>query len=421
VPSKHQLWFIRPCPPCLPNASQVKALLEGGTFLQPTMLQACIDCVSDFSSACGLKRFNRFLLPLLTFVRKCTGVGQQEFDALVEAAGIGPVVYEQEPAAAAAHEAVCLPQHDQHEQQQLEVVPEDEVGQVTSAVAEADGVPAAAGHQGEVRELQDRSQSSRTRGSSSCSSRRPQTTPAAPAAPQAASAGAIEAVGAFIPSSGPPSPTSPGRGSSAGQCLRLDRCTSTAAGGSVPSTARGNSSSSGARVSCSGANTSRSRAGSSAVVRAPEGATVPIINAAAAAAAAEILQAIQRAPASQRAAAAAAAAGDGSIKVKVPGVAGPVELVSAEAAAAAAAGGSDSTAGPRCEGADGAEAAAAGGEEALPDLGEDEEGQPLSRRLRHQEGLASWGAGGSSAQADYPAADDGGGDGAEAATELGAV
>lgn len=26
----------------------------------------------------------------------------------------------------------------------------------------------------------------------------------------------------------------------------------------------------------------------------------------------------------------------------------------------------------------------------LPDLGLDEEGQPLSRRLKHQEGLATW-------------------------------
>jgi hypothetical protein len=37
----------------------VKGLLEGGTFLQRAMLQGCIKCVADFSSSCGLKRYNR--------------------------------------------------------------------------------------------------------------------------------------------------------------------------------------------------------------------------------------------------------------------------------------------------------------------------------------------------------------------------
>lgn len=76
--------------------------------------------------------------------------------------------------------------------------------------------------------------------------------------------------------------------------------------------------------------------------------------------------------------------------VQVPGVAGPVELVSAQSAAAAAApaGGADGD-DARAADTDSPDNAAAA-EEVLPDLGLDEEGQPLSRRLKHQEGLATW-------------------------------
>lgn len=122
------------------------------------------------------------------------------------------------------------------------------------------------------------------------------------------------------------------------------------------------------------------------------------INAAAAAAAAELAAAIHSAPASQLALAAmaaggTAATGDGVVRVKVPGVAGAVELVS-EAAAGAAAGDSGSEGAAASEGRvgeEGGDGVAEGEEEGrLPDLGAGEDGQPLSRNLRQQEGLASW-------------------------------
>lgn len=75
-------------------------------------------------------------------------------------------------------------------------------------------------------------------------------------------------------------------------------------------------------------------------------------------------------------------------------MAGPVELVSAQAAAAAAAaqaaGGADGDDARAADADSPDDAAAAAAEEVLPDLGLDEEGQPLSRRLKHQEGLATW-------------------------------
>lgn len=127
------------------------------------------------------------------------------------------------------------------------------------------------------------------------------------------------------------------------------------------------------------------------------------INAAAAAAAAELAAAIHRAPASQLAlqqwaamAAGAAAtgtedAGGGVVRVKVLGVAGSVELVSEAAGAAAGDNGSEGAAAAEGLGEEGGEGGTGGEEEGrLPDLGAGEDGQPLSRKLRQQEGLTSW-------------------------------
>ncbi|WIA28068.1 hypothetical protein OEZ86_010653 [Tetradesmus obliquus] len=84
---------------------QVKALLEGGTFLQPPLLQQLVDKLADFVVSCGLLRFKRFALPLLAFIRKCVGVGQGELEAMAAAAGIGPVLFEHWGEAAAAGHA----------------------------------------------------------------------------------------------------------------------------------------------------------------------------------------------------------------------------------------------------------------------------------------------------------------------------
>lgn len=361
---------------------------------------------------------------------------------MVEAAGVAAVLYKQQQHMPSVEHAGGLHSQQQEgtvslqQQQQLSGIPEDADGCQAGSVGAADP---ADDSQAQQLELQLQHCSININRSSGHGGSRPQSALSA-AAP------------AHMLNPEPPA-TSPARASEAsGLGLRLDAgCsspTTAAVGGPTaghspgPATARGRSSSgsngiagggAGSLSGCgtrglsgSGASTSRSRAASSpggggrsggatAAAAVLEGPTVPAINAAAAAAAAEIVQAIQTAPASQRALAAAAggsavlaaaagdaadgvggAGSDGSIRVKVPGVAGPVKLVSAQAAAAAAAAAASAAAalaGPSA--AEGGGASQAKGsqqccEEALPDLGCDVDGQPLSRRLRHQEGLAEW-------------------------------
>lgn len=161
-----------------------------------------------------------------------------------------------------------------------------------------------------------------------------------------------------------------------------------AVGGSHCGGKRGSSSSgaSTSRASGSGDNTS---SGGTVVA-----ASLPGITLAAAAAAAELAAAVHSSPASQRALADAAAE-IGSLQVRVRGVAGLVDVWSAAAA--------DDDAGCMATHLDAAEAAAAASlaadseaaadndaDAALPDLGADEDGLPLSWRQRQQEGLQSW-------------------------------
>lgn len=81
-------------PSTLPKSSQVKELLEQGTFLHRALLQQLLDAVSDFVHDCGLARYNRFALPLLVFVRKCVGVSSEEFEGMVDAARLRQVLYD---------------------------------------------------------------------------------------------------------------------------------------------------------------------------------------------------------------------------------------------------------------------------------------------------------------------------------------
>jgi hypothetical protein len=67
--------------------------LEEGTFLHWPLLQSLLDAVSSFVHDCGLVRYNRFALPLLMFVRKCVGVGPEEFEGMVDAARLRQVLY----------------------------------------------------------------------------------------------------------------------------------------------------------------------------------------------------------------------------------------------------------------------------------------------------------------------------------------
>ncbi|GBF90680.1 hypothetical protein Rsub_02979 [Raphidocelis subcapitata] len=80
---------------------KTKELLEDGAFLHRPLLQRLLDAVSAFVHECGLTRHNRFAAPLLVFVRKCVGVGPEDFAAMVEAARLGTVLYADGCAAAA--------------------------------------------------------------------------------------------------------------------------------------------------------------------------------------------------------------------------------------------------------------------------------------------------------------------------------
>jgi hypothetical protein len=300
-------------------ALQVKALLEGGTFLQPPLLQQLVDRLADFVRSCGLLRYNRFALPLLSFIRKCVGVGQVELESMAAAAGISAVLFEH--------------------------------------WGEVAGAPAAAA-----------------------------------AAVTSGVAGDSGAAGLAVPG---------GSSRAAGVVLE----------GSCSSVARRSS-----RLGSDG--------GGSAVAAAATVPPVPI-DTAAAAAAADIEHAVQAAPASQRAAAAAAAVSDAggrcsspggkSVSVRVPGVAGHIEVVTSPTGAGQITGsGADGAAGDAAVAAAGeqlvpkldlkqnhgagsssaaaviAAAGAAAGDEVLPDLGDDGSGQPLSRRVRQLQGLQSW-------------------------------
>jgi hypothetical protein len=62
----------------------VKLLIEGGTFLHRPLLLAVLQHLQQLTSDCAMEKYNPHLLPLLVFLHKCTGVGQEGFWGLVE-------------------------------------------------------------------------------------------------------------------------------------------------------------------------------------------------------------------------------------------------------------------------------------------------------------------------------------------------
>ncbi|GFH11799.1 uncharacterized protein HaLaN_07357 [Haematococcus lacustris] len=67
---------------------KVKSLLEGGTFLQRTMTVAVVQHLAHFAKSTGIVKYNKFMLSILTFICKCTGVTEAEFEELVKEAGL---------------------------------------------------------------------------------------------------------------------------------------------------------------------------------------------------------------------------------------------------------------------------------------------------------------------------------------------
>ena len=80
-------------PICLMIVHRVRDLLESGTSLHKSLLGLVLDHVTAFVKGAGLVRFNRFLLPILTFVSRCSGVSDLDFEELVASHGIQIVIY----------------------------------------------------------------------------------------------------------------------------------------------------------------------------------------------------------------------------------------------------------------------------------------------------------------------------------------
>lgn len=72
---------------------KVKVLLESGIFLTRSMLEAVLEHIASFTSSCGLVRYNKYLLSILTFICKCCDVSEAEFNTMVAQHNLGDVVY----------------------------------------------------------------------------------------------------------------------------------------------------------------------------------------------------------------------------------------------------------------------------------------------------------------------------------------
>lgn len=57
------------------------------------MLAGVLEHVATFTKSCGLMRFNKYILAVLTFVAKCVGHNDAELETMVDAHGICIVVY----------------------------------------------------------------------------------------------------------------------------------------------------------------------------------------------------------------------------------------------------------------------------------------------------------------------------------------
>ena len=72
---------------------QVKDLLEAGHTLHAPLCATAIAKTARFVHSTGMLRYNYFLLPIFTFVRKCCGVSQADLDAALEKHHLLSLVY----------------------------------------------------------------------------------------------------------------------------------------------------------------------------------------------------------------------------------------------------------------------------------------------------------------------------------------
>ena len=71
----------------------VKDLLEAGHTLHSPLFNALVSRFSAFVHSTGMLRYNYFLLPIFTFVRKCCGLPQADMDAALERHRLAGLVY----------------------------------------------------------------------------------------------------------------------------------------------------------------------------------------------------------------------------------------------------------------------------------------------------------------------------------------
>ena len=76
----------------------VKTLLEKGTTLVPTLLVGVVDALDTWAKTSGLYHYNQCILPILTFIRKCTGGDEDELQKMIIKRGLGELVFGEDEA-----------------------------------------------------------------------------------------------------------------------------------------------------------------------------------------------------------------------------------------------------------------------------------------------------------------------------------
>lgn len=52
-----------------------------------------LDHISKFLKECGLIRYNRYLLPIVSFIRMCVGMSEEDYEELIRGMGLLEVLY----------------------------------------------------------------------------------------------------------------------------------------------------------------------------------------------------------------------------------------------------------------------------------------------------------------------------------------
>ena len=74
----------------------VKTLLEKGTTLVPILLTGVVDALNEWAKTSGLYQYNPCILPILTFLRKCIGVDEDELQKMLVNRGLEELVFGEE-------------------------------------------------------------------------------------------------------------------------------------------------------------------------------------------------------------------------------------------------------------------------------------------------------------------------------------